>query len=59
MAEMQQTADRVVVIGEGRLLGEFDLSEMPPGTSLEDEYLSLTAGAVQYRAGTTDKETRA
>ena len=52
MAEMQQTADRVVVIGAGKLLGEFDISDLEEGTSLEEAYLRLTAGVVQYRAGT-------
>ncbi|MFF2861032.1 ABC transporter ATP-binding protein [Streptomyces rubiginosohelvolus] len=54
MAEMQQTADRVVVIGAGRLLGQFDISDLTEGTSLEDAYLRLTAGAVQYRAGSDE-----
>jgi ABC-2 type transport system ATP-binding protein len=44
MAEMQQTADRVVVIGAGKLLGEFDISDLEEGTSLEEAYLRLTAG---------------
>jgi ABC-2 type transport system ATP-binding protein len=51
MAEMQQTADRVVVIGAGRLLGELDLAHLGD-VSLEDEYLRLTAGAVEHRAQT-------
>jgi len=54
MAEMQQTADRVVVIGAGRLLGQFDISDLDEGTSLEDAYLALTADAVQYRAGSNE-----
>jgi ABC-2 type transport system ATP-binding protein len=54
MAEMQQTADSVVVIGAGRLLGQLDISGLPEGTSLEEAYLSLTAGALQYRAGSRE-----
>jgi ABC-2 type transport system ATP-binding protein len=54
MAEMQQTADRVVVIGAGKLLGQFGISDLKEGTSLEDAYLRLTAGAVQYRAGSDE-----
>lgn len=54
MAEMQQTADRVIVIGAGCHLGEFEISDLDEGTSLEDAYLRLTAGAVQYRAGATE-----
>ncbi len=56
MAEMQQTADRVVVIGAGRLLGELDISDLGAGTSLEDAYVRLTSGAVQYRAGAREGE---
>lgn len=54
MAEMQQTADSVVVIGAGRLLGQLDISALPEGSSLEEAYLSLTAGALQYRAGSRE-----
>ncbi|MBF8192618.1 ATP-binding cassette domain-containing protein [Nonomuraea sp. K274] len=52
MAEMQQTADRVVMIGAGRLLAEIDLGELAPGTSVEDVYVQVTSHAAQYRAGT-------
>jgi ABC-2 type transport system ATP-binding protein len=55
MAEMQQTADRVVVIGAGELLGQFDIGDLEAGTSLEDAYLRLTAGAVQHRAGSEER----
>ncbi|MGI5215405.1 ABC transporter ATP-binding protein [Plantactinospora sp. CA-290183] len=55
MAEMQQTADRVVVIGAGRLLGQFDIGDLEEGTSLEDAYLRLTADVAQYRAGATGR----
>ncbi|WP_245885884.1 ABC transporter ATP-binding protein [Xylanimonas oleitrophica] len=44
MAEMQLTADRVVFIGAGRLLGELDIADLDEGTSLEDAYVRLTAG---------------
>jgi ABC-2 type transport system ATP-binding protein len=54
MAEMQQTADSVVVIGAGRLLGQLNINALTEGTSLEDAYLSLTAGALQYRAGSRE-----
>jgi ABC-2 type transport system ATP-binding protein len=43
MSEMAQTADRVVVIGSGRLLAEEPLGALGP--SLEDAYLRLTEGA--------------
>ncbi|MFB6396272.1 ABC transporter ATP-binding protein [Polymorphospora lycopeni] len=58
MAEMQQTADRVVVIGAGRLLGQFDIGDLEHGTSLEDAYLNLTAGAAEYRAAVTGRKRR-
>jgi ABC-2 type transport system ATP-binding protein len=51
MAEMQLAADRIVVIGAGRLLGLLDMRDLDEGTTLEDAYLRLTSGAVQYRAG--------
>jgi ABC-2 type transport system ATP-binding protein len=53
MAEMQQTADRVVVIGAGKLMAEIDIGDLDEGTSLEDVYVKVTAGVAQYRAGTT------
>ncbi|AOS64026.1 ABC transporter ATP-binding protein [Actinoalloteichus hymeniacidonis] len=55
MAEMQQTADRVVVLGAGRLLAEIGLDELGEGVSLEDAYVALTADAAQYRAGSTER----
>jgi ABC-2 type transport system ATP-binding protein len=51
MAEMQQAADRIVVIGAGRLLGQFDIGDLDEGSSLEDAYVRLTAGVAQYRSG--------
>jgi ABC-2 type transport system ATP-binding protein len=54
MSEMAVTADQLVVIGKGRLLAQGSLDDILSGTgaaSLEDAYLSLTHGAVQYRAG--------
>ncbi|SHN47605.1 ABC transporter ATP-binding protein [Cryptosporangium aurantiacum] len=43
MTEMAQTADRVVVIGNGRLLAEDSLDAFGP--SLEEAYVRLTEGA--------------
>jgi ABC-2 type transport system ATP-binding protein len=42
MTEMAQTADRVVIIGRGRLLAEEPVSELGP--SLEEAYVRLTEG---------------
>lgn len=43
MSEMAKTADRVVIIGQGRLLAEEPIGELGP--SLEDAYVRLTEGA--------------
>lgn len=52
MSELQMVADRVVVIGRGRLLLDASLEEMlslgETGQSLEEAYLALTAGSVEY-----------
>jgi ABC-2 type transport system ATP-binding protein len=56
MSEMAVTADQLVVVGQGRLLAEGSLDEILARTgadTLEDAYLALTHGAVQYRAGST------
>ncbi|MBI5871003.1 MAG: ABC transporter ATP-binding protein [Actinobacteria bacterium] len=43
LAEMEQTADEVVIIGDGRLLRKAQLSEMAKdGPSLEETFLELT-----------------
>jgi ABC-2 type transport system ATP-binding protein len=58
MAEMQQTADRIVIIGAGALMGQFDIADLEEhGSSLEDVYLRLTAGAAQHRAGSDEENT--
>ncbi len=51
MSELAECADRVVVIGRGRLLADDDLASLVARTStgtLEAAYLDLTAGAVEY-----------
>jgi ABC-2 type transport system ATP-binding protein len=48
--EMAVTADRLVVIGQGRLLAETTVAELSAQSgSLEDAFLSLTASATDYR----------
>ncbi len=43
LAEVAQTVDRVLVIDQGRLVGDRHLAELPvDGQQLEDFYLSLT-----------------
>jgi ABC-2 type transport system ATP-binding protein len=54
MSEMELTADRLVIIGRGRLIADTTVGELITGAgaaSLEDAYLELTEGAVEHRAG--------
>ncbi|MFG1922136.1 ATP-binding cassette domain-containing protein [Cryptosporangium sp. NPDC048952] len=49
MSEMQLTADHLLVLGRGRLLADAPLAEFVGShNSLEDAYLALTAGAVEF-----------
>jgi ABC-2 type transport system ATP-binding protein len=51
MSEMQLTADRLVVIGQGRLIADTTVREMVDRYgSLEEAYLALTAGAAEHAA---------
>lgn len=53
MSELALVADRIIVIGRGRLLADGPLETIlnTAGTdTLEDAYLSLTHGSTQYRA---------
>jgi ABC-2 type transport system ATP-binding protein len=50
IAEMALTADRLVVIGRGRLLAETTVAELAAGDdSLEDAFFRLTSQATDYR----------
>jgi ABC-2 type transport system ATP-binding protein len=50
IAEMALTADRLVVIGRGRLLAETTVAELAAGAdSLEDAFLRLTSETTDYR----------
>lgn len=52
IAEMALTADDVVVIGQGRLLGHFSMEDLAAqGTDLEGVFMQLTSSSVVYRAG--------
>ena len=43
---MAQTAERLIVIGAGRLLADTTVAELSASsTSLEDAFLTLTAGS--------------
>lgn len=54
MSEMAQTADHLIVIGRGRILADGPLDDVIAAStrtgSLEDAYLALTAGEVEYRS---------
>ena len=51
ISEMALTADRLIVIGAGRLLADTTVAELAArSASLEDAFLELTAGSVEYRA---------
>jgi ABC-2 type transport system ATP-binding protein len=50
ISEMALTADRLVVIGRGRLLADTTVAGLSAGSaSLEDAFFRLTSGAVEYR----------
>ncbi len=52
ISEMALAADRLIVIGSGRLLADTTVAEMAASsTSLEEAFLELTAGTADYRAG--------
>ena len=58
ISEMALTAERLVVIGRGRLLAETTVAELTAGSaSLEDAFLRLTGGAVEYRGNRTKEAT--
>jgi ABC-2 type transport system ATP-binding protein len=50
IGEMALTADRLVVIGRGRLLADTSVAELSArSASLEEAFFQLTSGAVEYR----------
>jgi ABC-2 type transport system ATP-binding protein len=51
IAEMALTAERLIVIGAGRLLADTTVAELSASsTSLEDAFLALTSGSAEFRA---------
>jgi ABC-2 type transport system ATP-binding protein len=51
IAEMALTADRLIVIGGGRLLADTTVAELSARSgSLEDAFLELTSGSAEYRS---------
>jgi ABC-2 type transport system ATP-binding protein len=58
IGEMASTADRVVVIGRGRLLADTSVAELAAGAaSLEEAFFELTSESAEYR-GALDREGR-
>jgi ABC-2 type transport system ATP-binding protein len=56
ISEMALTAERLVVIGQGRPLADTTVAELSTGSeSLEDAFFRLTSGAVEYRANTAQE----
>ena len=50
MSEMALTADRIVIVGRGRLIAESTVSELTGRyPSLEEAYMALTEGSVVYK----------
>src|SRR6202453_252556 len=51
ISEIAQTADRLIVIGQGRLLAQTTVAELSArSTSLEEAFFQLTDGATDYTA---------
>ncbi len=52
IAEMELTADRLVIIGRGKLIAESSLQDLVARSgTLEEAYVELTAGSSDHRAG--------
>jgi ABC-2 type transport system ATP-binding protein len=52
MSEMALTADHLIVVGRGRLLADTSMAGFiaeSGSDSLEEAFLQLTAGAVEYQ----------
>ena len=59
LSELPDVADHVVVIGRGRVLADGTIEDLTAGAaSLEDAYLRLTTGSVEYRSGMEGEEHR-
>jgi ABC-2 type transport system ATP-binding protein len=59
LSELPDVADHVVVIGRGRVLADATIAELTAGqSSLEDAYLRLTSGMVEYRSGAEPEQFR-
>jgi ABC-2 type transport system ATP-binding protein len=50
ISEVAQTADQLIVIGQGRLLAQTTVAELSARGSLEEAFFSLTEGSAEYSA---------
>jgi ABC-2 type transport system ATP-binding protein len=56
IGELARTADRVVVIGRGRLLADTSMTELSGRwASLEEAFFDLTSGSAEYRGAVDSK----
>jgi ABC-2 type transport system ATP-binding protein len=59
MSELALTAEHVIVVGQGRLIADASVAELLAGSSsLEEAFLKLTDGAVEYHAATPEGSPR-
>jgi len=59
MSELALTAQRVIVVGRGRLIADADVAELlARSSSLEEAFLDMTAGAVEYGAPAPERSPR-
>jgi ABC-2 type transport system ATP-binding protein len=59
MSELALTAQRVIVVGQGRLTADADVAELlARSSSLEEAFLDMTAGAVEYGAPAPERSPR-
>ncbi len=58
ISEMARTAERLVVIGQGRLLADTTVAELSAGSaSLEEAFFQLTSESVEYRGNRAQEAT--
>jgi ABC-2 type transport system ATP-binding protein len=50
ISEIAQTADQLIVIGQGRLLAQTTVAELSARGSLEEAFFQLTEGSTEYSA---------
>jgi ABC-2 type transport system ATP-binding protein len=59
ISELALTAEHVIVVGQGRLIADVDVADLLAGaSSLEEAFMELTAGAVEYHATTQEGSPR-